>query len=457
MDKKNKLVQQFMRWVFRGLFMLAIMGCDGFLEVKPDQSLVVPTTLEDVQALLDNTDVFNSQPALPLISSEEVWISDEGYAGLRNPVEQEAYTWADDPFLGGYAGDWENVYEQVFYANVALEVLQDYEGEEDNLYNELLGTALFFRSYAYLQLVSQFAPPYQKEGANSHDLGIVLKETADVNEQIRRSTLGESYSRIVGDLNRAQELLPERNDPKTRPSKAAALGVLSRVHLMVYDYSQAATSASRALELYTSRMDLNTIDVNASRPFERFNAETIFYSTLYSYSFMRSNQVFVDSTLTGLYGDGDLRVPAFYDENPSGGYNYTGKLSGNTSNFGGLTVGELFLNAAEGFARIGEEEKAKQYLNSLLALRYEKSKWKPLGQLGQKELLERVLEERRKELIGRGLRWTDLRRLNQEGAGIVLTRIINGQKYTLSPNSGKYTFPIPEDEVSRSGITQNNR
>lgn len=435
--------------------LFGLMSCEEFLDAKPNQSLVVPKTLADVQSLLDNTNVFNGQATLPSIATEEVWISDAGYASLSNPIEQAVYIWSDDPYPSGFSGDWNGLYEQVFYANVALEVLEDFEGEKPELYNVLLGSAYFYRGYAYLQLVSEFAIPYQKAGGNESMLGIVLKSTADVNEELERANLQESYDQIYSDLNRAVELLPSTNAPKTRPTKAIALGVLSRVYLNTFQYELAAKSSIEALGIYTDRLDFNNIDVEARRPFTRFDEETIFYSTLFSYSYLRSTQVFVDSALIDLFEENDLRKPAFFDETSSGNFNYTGKLSGATQNFGGISVGELYLNAAEALVRTGEDDQALSMLNDLLSLRYQSDSWVPLAELNLEEVLERILQERRKELIGRGLRWMDLRRLNQEGETETLVREVNGIRYELAPNSPRYAFPIPLDEISRSGIIQN--
>lgn len=435
----------------------SLFSCTDFLDVKPDQGLVVPKTLEDVQRLLDNTNTFNVQPALPSISSEEVWISNAGFDALSNPIEQATFTWEEDPFVGGFGGDWNNVYEQVFYANVALQVLKDYEGTKDQEFERLLGSAHFLRGYAYHQLVNQFAPPYQKSGENSGKLGIVLKNTADINERLRRSSLEESYNQIVDDLTKAVFLLPETSIVKTRPNKAIALGTLSRVYLSMFQYAKAAEVAEEALRIYTDRLDFNQINVDAPRPFTRFDEETIFYSTLFSYSFFRSNQVFVNSELIELYEEHDLRLRAYYDKASNGEYIYTGKLSGATQNFGGISVGELYLNAAEAFCRSGQTAKGLDLLNEFLALRYNSVHWKPLNLTNTSELLRRVLQERRKELIGRGLRWTDLRRLNQEEDPITLVRLVKGNRYELAPNSLRYTFPIPQEEVTRSGIIQNQR
>jgi hypothetical protein len=67
------------------------------------------------------------------------------------------------------------------------------------------------------------------------------------------------------------------------------------------------------------------------------------------------------------------------------------------------------------------------------------------------------LLERRRELLFRGLRFTDLLRLNKEGYQIALLRNLNGQQYALPPNSPLYVLPIPPDEIALTGEEQNPR
>ena len=72
--------------------------------------------------------------------------------------------------------------------------------------------------------------------------------------------------------------------------------------------------------------------------------------------------------------------------------------------------------------------------------------------------LTQILTERRKELVHRGCRWTDLRRLNMDPRfATTLTRTLLGATYTLPPNDSRYTLQIPSYIITASNgsITQN--
>lgn len=136
---------------------------------------------------------------------------------------------------------------------------------------------------------------------------------------------------------------------------------------------------------------------------------------------------------------------------------FKGHYHGGRLNFGGLAVDELLLIRAEGFAREGDVPGALADLNTLLQARWdENTMFVPLTASTAAQALDLILVERKKELLLRGLRWTDLRRLNQEpGREVTLNRTVAGTAYTLEPNSYKYTYPIPNDIIQQTGIPQN--
>jgi hypothetical protein len=71
------------------------------------------------------------------------------------------------------------------------------------------------------------------------------------------------------------------------------------------------------------------------------------------------------------------------------------------------------------------------------------------------ELLGIILVERRKELLFRGTRLTDLKRLNQDSRfAVTLKRKLNGTLYELSPNDNRYIAQLPKI-VTDFGVKQN--
>lgn len=446
-------MEKIIRLIAGLIFLALVTSCEGFLDPKPDQSMLIPTSVNDVRSLLDNTVVFARQPVMNILAGDDFMASDAGFASMTQ-FEQQIYSWSKDAYPSNALNEWAIEYNKVFYANVALETLKSIDPRTPE-YGKLKGEALFQRSYAYYHLLQQFAPAYQKEGGNEKLAGIVLKDSPDINEPAVRSSLADSYARMISDLEEAVTLLPDNQLPKTRPTKAVAYGLLGRIYLNTFDFSKAAEVAEKALGLYGSRMDFNGINVNAPNPFTRFGEETVFYSETISMGFQFSREVFLDTLLLKTYEEADLRLPAYFDMIAKNKYFFTGKLTGNTISFGGLSVGELELTAAEAHARNGNDVKALHWLNALLSRRIKTKEFVPIESSGA-ELLERILLERRKELVGRGLRWSDLRRLNQEPEHrSVLKRKVNGIELKLEPNSEIYVFLIPELEIQLSGISQN--
>ena len=81
----------------------------------------------------------------------------------------------------------------------------------------------------------------------------------------------------------------------------------------------------------------------------------------------------------------------------------------------------------------------------------------PVIAFDDEDALDKILIERRKQLLMRDLRWMDIKRLNKEGANISLRRTVNGITYSLQPNDNKFALPLPETIIRISGMTQNPR
>ena len=259
------------------VFLLGTVACsESFLDIKPDKKLVVPSTLDDLQALLDYFDVHNSNmPGMGELSSDDYYILYDRWNTLAYPYMKNGYIWAKEIWEGSSSIDWNNRYKQIFYANYVLEGLEKTErADNPNYYDRLKGTALFHRAHAFYQLAQEFCAPYDKSDSND-GYGLPLRLTSDLNVHTDRATVKQTYERIVSDLVDALDLLPENDTYKTRPVKAAANALLSRVYLTMQEYDKALTYAEAALGADYELINFNSLKTSAAFPMEQFNREVI--------------------------------------------------------------------------------------------------------------------------------------------------------------------------------------
>jgi hypothetical protein len=140
--------------------------------------------------------------------------------------------------------------------------------------------------------------------------------------------------------------------------------------------------------------------------------------------------------------------------------NFKGSYSGSglVATFDGIANDELYLIRSECYARTGNINAAIADLNGLLKKRWKTGTFVPVTTSDAKAALKLILSERKKELIFRGLRWSDLRRLNtDEQFKVTLYRHIGGQQYSLTPGDKRYVMPIPDNEINIDGLAQNPR
>ncbi|WP_205513820.1 RagB/SusD family nutrient uptake outer membrane protein [Longitalea arenae] len=448
-------------FVFASVVMISCKK--DWIEVKSDKALDVPTSIEDFQALLDNVTIMNdNRPSLGEISADNYYLTDTLWESWSS-INRNAYVWAGDIYSGLISDqyNWNNSYAQVFYANIALEGI-DKVGQQDyntSAWNNVKGSALFYRGEAFFNLSQLFAKPYSLTFPDNP--GIPLRLNADPNEVSVRSSLQQTYDQILSDLQSSVDHLPDVPLYKTRPSKPAAYALLSRVYLVKQDFGNALKYADLCLKLYDSLLDYNTLNANAQFPIPQVNREVIFMTSIET-SVLLPNTHIVDSTLYQSYDLNDLRKKILYRANTAGQLYFNGTYTGGarigvSRTFGGIATDEVYLTRAECYARTGNVSAAMSDLNALMSKRIKTGFFVPFTAGNASEALNLILAERRKETPFRGLRWIDLRRLNSEGANIILTRKLKGQSYTLPPNDPKYALPIPPDVISLTGMPQNVR
>ncbi|RZK98716.1 MAG: RagB/SusD family nutrient uptake outer membrane protein, partial [Pedobacter sp.] len=270
-----------------------------------------------------------------------------------------------------------------------------------------------------------------------------------------------TYSGIIGGLKQALPLLPGTNALVSRPSKAACYALLSNLYLNTREYATAGKYADSALQLYDTLINFNSVSTSAAIPFARFNREVIFSSASYGHRRFNLTNGKIDSILFSSYSNNDLRKSLYFKASGAPGqFGFKGTYEGNTvgSLFNGFTTAEMMLIKAESAARNSEPGLAMQVLNTLLKTRWRNGTYINFTAANAAEALDIILRERRKELVARGKRWYDLRRLNKEpGRETVLKRKVGGTIIELLPGRKRYTFYIPYTVIQETGMLQNER
>lgn len=426
---------------------VCFFSCSDFLDKKGSSVLAVPETVKDLRALLDNESEVNTYyPALAEMGSDDYYIP---YATLvsRPQSEQLIYSWQREEERIDMAS-WGLPYRVIMISNMVLEALE--RGVEGTAHEKkiLEGEAHFVRALAYWYLAQVFCLPYD-ERASHKDLGLPLRVTSDMNQKYDRSSVEEAYRLIVGGMKKAIEQLPENTAYKTQPNKAAAYGALARVFLSMEKYDEANQMAIEAIKRHDKLLDYNMVNVSANLPFGIVHDEIIYYGTTNNGLLLSASRARVPKEIFDLYEENDLRKQIFFNSTNMDDIIFKGYYAGrSTSYFAGIATDELYLIRAECEVRNGETSAGLSLLNKLIETRWKKGSFVPYQTMDEEEALIMVLKERRKQLIKRGLRWVDLRRLNKDPRfeQTLVREIDSGsevQRFQLEPNAIQYVYPIP--------------
>jgi len=422
--------------------------------------MAIPQTINDCELLLNDYSTMNTAyPTFGQIASDDYYLTVQNWNAISVIDERNVYIWNDEPPI--LATQWMNAYKVNFQANLVLETLSKLPDDGSGRKDRLAAEAYFFKAFAVHQLIDVFTVPYD-EGTASHELGVPIRNATDLNEKSVRPTLEESYRHVEQCYQQAVSGLPVNNSSPGRPTLAAGYAGLARLYMNMDDFEKAAAYADSALSLKADLIDFNELPVSASLPFKRFNEEVVFAASTPSSSALGQSYAKIDTQLYQSYAEEDLRKVAFFRANTganAGTFAFKGSYdNSNVGIFVGLTVPELYLIRAEASLRTGNREQALSDINRLLAARWKSGTFRPITYADNNLLLRTILAERRKELVFKGRRWPDLKRLNRDPqTATVLTRSLDGTSYQLSPGSLKYAILIPEIVIQESYVIQNKR
>lgn len=298
--------------------------------------------------------------------------------------------------------------------------------------------AKVLRALAHFDLVRIYGKPYTEDQGAS--LGVPLVTgVLESNAKPARSTVAEVYTQVVKDLTEA--ISSNALATETEPGYVSVWGakaILSRVYLNMGDYANALSVAEDIIKnsgaaLWTRDQYLKAWDASTPNESEFLFRLNVAGSTdsndlngignlqqREGYKEMVATKKFVDM-LTSDPEDvrNDMFLPATAaKEVATYGTNkvFLNKLRGQGGNLRNVTIvpiirlSEVYLTAAECAFRNNDKTKAVEYLNDLV-----KNRTTTVASLATVDniTLERILIERRKELIGEGQRYFDALRNNE--------------------------------------------
>lgn len=347
--------------------------------------------------------------------------------------------------------------------------------------------AKVLRALAHFDLVRIYGKPYTEDQGAS--LGVPLvTEVLESNAKPARSTVAEVYTQVVKDLTEA--ISSNALATETEPGYVSVWGakaILSRVYLNMGDYANALSVAEDIIKnsgaaLWTRDQYFKAWDASTPNESEFLFRLNVAGSTDNNdlngignlqqrdgYKEMVATKKFVDM-LTSDPKDvrNDMFLPAKAEKEVAVyGTNkvFLNKLRGQGGNLRNVTIvpiirlSEVYLTAAECAFRNNDKTKAVEYLNDLV-----KNRTTTEASLATVDniTLDRILIERRKELIGEGQRYFDALR-NNETITRYTSEADKGWHKTLSKEAQSFNrdyfkaiAAIPQAEINANpNIKQN--
>lgn len=362
------------------------------------------------------------------------------------------------------------------------------------------GEAFFMRGYCIFMLSQYFCADYDANTAGNKDTGVSYRldyrPSSDASTYPGRHTLAQTFEQVTEDLDSAAKYISTAGAPSSEYVTVDAITALrARAALAMDDYATAAVHAKSLIEggnyaLAESIADLKDLWQQdggsetilqlavASRDELPSATGTIFQA--YSEG---SNPDYVPTqTLMDLYSNNDYRKYVYYNTvsittttgasasvyalnkymdhgrlyNQFDGYEYARFVTEPKV----FRIAEMYLIAAEAYAKSGDIENASKYLNDLEEKRISGYTRRAFT---ESTIMPELRAERQREMVGEGTRLFDLKRWNlgvtrgtPQSMDICNLPGSSTTGLTRPAGDNKLTWPIPKHETDvNKKIVQN--
>lgn len=404
----------------------------------------------------------------------------------------EIYQWKFRPtnreIESVYAGLYAVIGRCNFYLDQVDALKEELTSDADiKTLDQYTGEVYCARALAYSELIKCFCEAYDE---SKDQLGVVLRTSYFKAEPVKRASLKDSYSLVISDLAKAEELLEEDGNSYNAPyfTLAAVQAVRARVALFMGDWQTAVDYSTKlieddtfdlALASYTVTSDgMNEVDYlwhydSGYEVIWRIGYTSTSYGGALGQIFLNFNNDFTyyypdyvpTQASINLFQSGDARRTSYFSEQTTG---YAHQLSwpllikyyGNRELMSlmiyhvnmpkPLRLAEQYLIRAEAYCELGKYGPASTDLSKLRNARYVNKG----GTISvNAESWEKVIDEERvRELYMEGFRLNDLKRWGKGFERTPQSNVqANGSRLKVEPNDPRFVWPIPKHEIEAPG------
>ena len=477
----KKTIKAIARHLFRlpslgeglGVGLLLLTSCDSYIDITPKGAVTVDSARQYYELIINPMRCY--YPTAFFYLTDDAWSKESNILGYESTsflgINFTFNEQADRTLLGDN-NLYENMYAYILRMNLVIDNIDDAEGSQE-LKTLAKAEARTFRAFDHFLAVNTYAKAYDPATA-AQDGGVCIMDHYDLEATPQKATVAQVYDFIIRELEESVGLLQEKPDNIYRPNRAYGYGLLAQVYLFHRDWEKAKQAAEMSLKLNSSLVDYNVIkDAGGVARYKNYNREN--NPEVLSYMWMGSGWTLEEATLyyygmispelKQLFEENDLRYSLFLRDTGTSIVNWFDTGSGaaiwtpatTTERFTYMTVGlrtaEVYLTLAEANARLGNLDAAADYVNRLRAKRLSGGNTAISTPSSQVEMMQTIINERRKELLFGFHRFFDLKRFNLESEyQKTVTRtfpVVNisetypQKTYTLRPDSRLYIIPFP--------------
>ena len=341
--------------------------------------------------------------------------------------------------------------------------------------NQIKAEALCLRAWAEFLLVSKFAAAYNPASAEDTPGIVYLMEDWDISIPPEKWTVKRVYDQILADCQAAIDLnsLPEKNINQMRWSKACPYAIKALALMAMQRFDEAEAAAKESIAINGAVSDYWSAELTGTK--KSFMNPTMEVTYLHRVPFACEEDLFhtyVELTFTLLRtpemeakleaGHSALvRMPTgamLFMNMPTMGmgmsmcglpyYDVGGMGSGAYASWNtyGLKTTQQYLILAECAIRKGNYNEAMGYLDAIRSKRVDPDLYRPHTALNptKEEAIALLKQTALGENVYSVYHFIECKRWNQlDDMKETYSRTLNGQTFTLAPDSPLWIFPFP--------------